>query len=505
MLSAVNARTRISLRAVCLLVALLLWPGAGGRPAAAQADETITWIGPTNLSHTPAASAHPAIVTDDHGYVYVFWSEELGGDPMRPEEHIRNTGNAIMYTRWDGESWTTPIDIQFLPDEPIAEYPAVDMDTQGTFHLVWTGMLNLYYSNAPSAEAGSAHAWSKPVLLTDMSALSPFGLDVLVDTSDVVHVAYADRGDEAGVYYTRSTDDGVTWQSAVRLSDPFGPLEAHFTTVMIIEDGSGNIHTVWGTNQVDGVGQAVYYARSTDRGDTWSAPVQLAFHDPDDFSVGTPYIMTVGASELHLIYVDGAVIGSRGRYHRISTDGGETWSEPRHIITDLMGMNGYVIPVIDGAGQMHLIINMRTVDGQVVGLYYARWLGNGWSPVVPVDVSNPSAHYTAVAVRLGNELHVVYTQLAGGEIWHLRGIIPAVKQEPARPWPSPVPPTPSPEPTVVTVQTPTPPPRPVVSPVSGAAQARYMGSPLMPGVGAAFSLVAVVFLWTWLRSRRNRP
>jgi len=48
----------------------------------------------------------------------------------------------------------------------------------------------------------------------------------------------------------------------------------------------------------------------------------------DDFVVGLPYLTARSPTELHLIYVDGEVIGSRGRYHRISRDGGETWSDP---------------------------------------------------------------------------------------------------------------------------------------------------------------------------------
>jgi hypothetical protein len=203
--------------------------------------------------------------------------------------------------------------------------------------------------------------------------------------------------------------------------------------IQVKTDGADRLHAVWQASAMNGPGNGVFHTYSSDGGDNWSMPQQLAFWDPDDFVVGLPYLTARSPSELHLIYVDGEVIGSRGRYHRISRDGGETWSSPRHIITDMMGINGYVVPIVDGAGQIHLIINMRTFETQVTGIYYARWLGTDWSQVIPVDTSIRSAHYTAATVRLGNELHIVYTQLAGGEIWHMMGTISNVNQVPALP------------------------------------------------------------------------
>ena len=47
----------------------------------------------------------------------------------------------------------------------------------------------------------------------------------------------------------------------------------------------------------------------------------------------------------------------------------------------MVGVNGYVVPIADGAGQLHLMIDMRTKDTQTVGIYYARWLRDSWSPV----------------------------------------------------------------------------------------------------------------------------
>lgn len=385
---------------------------------ASQGD--ILWSVPRNLSNTPQLSTHPAIIADDYGYVHIFWSEEVNGPVRRPGD-LGGDGNSILYTRWDGVGWTPPVDILFVPGEPVAEFIAVDLDSENRLHVVWTGQDNFYYSNALSWKAESAHAWRMPVVIASGSARSRTESSIIADANDVLHIVYATRGDGAGIYYTCSQDAGATWTSPSRLSQPFGLLEVSFSNVKMITDDLGYLHVVWQTNQHEGYGQAVYYARSVDGGMHWNTPWQFGYRDPGDIFVDWPYLAIRDDGEIHLIYVDG---GTRGRLHRITLDNGETWSEPRYILSELEGINGYVFPVVDETGDMHLIANMRTYGDNVVGIYYAGWDGAGWSPAVPLDNSSPaapSAHYAAAAVRLGYEIYVVYTDISVGDIWILQG------------------------------------------------------------------------------------
>lgn len=492
---------RALIRSIHLLTILLLLPCWWGVMSATAKSGTVIWSKPANLSDTPQSSGHPAIVADVYGCVHVFWSEDVGGEPVQPED-TGGHGNSIFYTRWDGVSWTPPTDILFVPGESIADFVSVDIDAEGRLYAVWTGQWDFYFSTAPGWQADSAHAWSKPVVVATNSARSFWESDIAVDASANLHIVYATRGDAAGIYYTCSHDGGATWELATRLSEPFDRLERGFSNVKVITDGAGCLHAVWQTIQEEGYGQAVYYVRSTDEGQSWSAPVQLGYRDPEDYEASLPCLTATGESELHLIYLDGS---SKGRCHRISLDGGETWSEAYDIITNMEGVNGYVIPLVDGSGQMHLVVNMRTRAGMVVGIYYAHWLGSGWSPVVPVDVSSPaahSAHYTAAAVRLGNELHVVYNQIRSGEIWYLRGALPAVEPEPALALPLPQT-SPPPTPTMAAA-TLTPAARSERRPIDLAAPSSVtspVSSALLPGIGTALALVISVIVWARVRSR----
>jgi BNR repeat-like domain len=506
-----SAKTRPHVRtlyqSICLLVLLLVTQYANREavPTVAQ-SAAVTWSRPVNLSNTLQGSGDPAIVADSYGNVHVFWSEDMGGQPQGAEGQFSG-GNSIFYTRWDGESWTAPIDILSVPDDYIADFVQVVVDAENRLHAVWTGQSSLYYSSAPAEMAYSARAWSKPVVLANNSARSAWMISIVADTAGTLHVAYATRGSEVGVYYTRSTDGGMDWGFPIKLSAVPDSLEDSFSDVRIVADSTGRLHVVWQTNQKAGYGQAIYYARSPDGGRNWGPPVRLGYREPDDFDVGYPYLVVRGESELHLIYN----AGSRpvGRYHRISRDGGETWGNPEQILTDMEGINGYVVPLVDGAGQMHLIIDMRTRDSQVVGLYYARWLETGWSPVVPLATESPygpSAHYTAAAVRLGNELHVVWTQLRFGEIWYLRGTVPGVTPEPTLERPFPATPTPSSFTASSLSQSPMPTSQPTAQPVDAAIPAsasRLTNNLVVYSLGVPFLLVLGVILGALIRARRR--
>jgi len=413
------------LRLISLLILLAsLWRKEEG-PVNAQSD-TILWSKPINLSNTPSLSTHPAIITDDYGYVHVFWSEEMGGR-ARESGDLGGPGNSIFYTRWDGVIWTPPVDILFVPSEIVAEYIAVTLDANNILHAVWTGQTDFYYSNAASGEADSAHAWSSPVWVATDSARGGSESNIVADAAGNVHIIYATRGGGAGIYHIRSQDSGATWGLEHRLSLPPTALEDSFTNVRITVDGADRLHVTWQTNQKGGSGQALYYTHSLDAGHVWSSPTQIGYYDVADTFLGWAYLTVGGDSDLHLVYVDGS---NKGRLHRTSLDGGATWRAPHYIIPEMEGVNGYVIPIVDNSGQMHLIVNMRTRAEQLVGVYYARWLESEWSRVIPLDnssVAAPSAHYTAAAVRLGNEIHIVYNQISVGEIWHLSGTLPLVE------------------------------------------------------------------------------
>ena len=470
-----------------------------GWPVRAAAQGAITWSEPLNVSISRTSSAHPAIVADAYGFVHVFWSEEMDGRQIASDE-LPEPPNTILYRRGDGQEWTEPLDILAVVGDPLADFVAATVDDMNQLHLVWTGLTNLYYSSAPAAEAYSVRAWSAPQMISRDSARSRYESDVAVDSQGNVHIVYATRGSAPGVFHIEAPAGTAVWSMPVRIADNLRANETVFKDVRLVIDASDRLHAVWATSNQNGYSQAVYYAGNDRLAATWDPPVLLADATIETGFTGWPYLLAHGQDQLMVIHVDQ---GNRGRIERTSVDAGKTWSEPHFILSSMEGVNGFLIPLVDGIGNLHLVINMRPTADQRVGIYYAPRAGLDWAPIIPVAVEapyGPTAHYTDAAVRLGNEIYIVWTQLHGGEIWYVRGQIAGVPEGQAL-----VPPTPTAMPTTAAVATAL-----NVEPTATASAAMPTGSaptspssfqPLLFGGLASALIVLVAVLWARARSR----
>jgi hypothetical protein len=387
----------------------------------AQSDD-VTWSLPMNLSNSSSRSLHPTIIADSHGYVHVFWSEVVDEYGMI-EGGASGTPNTIFYRRWDGDDWTEPVDILAVSDDPLADFVAVTIDRENQLHLSWTGLTQLYYSTALAVDAGSVRAWSRPQIIASGIARSRYESDIAVDSQGNVHIVYAMGGTVRGVLHSTLLRGTDLWTLPVGVSSYLRDDETAFKDVRLVIDDDDRLHAAWSTSNVNGYSQAVYYARSEPLGQAWDAPVLLADAAIDTGFTGWPALLISDRDHLLLIHVDQ---GNRGRIERTSIDGGMTWSDPRLILPSMEGVNGFLIPLRDGDGGLHLIINMRPSANQQVGIYYAPRADQDWASVTPVAVNEPygpSAHYTDATMRWGNEIHIVWTQLRDGEIWYVLGVI----------------------------------------------------------------------------------
>lgn len=423
------ARWSGALSMLALACALLLVA-----PSHTQAQASVRWGEPLNLSNSPTSSNHPAIIADPYGFVHVFWSEDLNGREIAQDE-TPDPGATIMYRRWDGAHWTEARDIIAVPDDTRADFVAVALDHANQLHLIWIGMTHLYYSSAPAGRADDVRAWAPPIVIDPDSARTEYEADIAADARGAVHIVYATRGATPGVFHTQLAAGSTTWSPPLRISEMLRVNEAAFKDVRLLTVGEDQLHAVWSTANTNGYGQAIYYARSVVVDGSWSPAVMLADATHNTALIGFPSLVADGNGELTLLHVDES---SNGRIERRSIDGGQSWSEPRRVIAEMEGVNGFLVPLLDGDQQLHLVINMRPSADQRTGIYAAPRAGLDWAPIVPVAVDapyGPSAHYADAALRVGNEIHVVWSQLRGGEIWHVQGTIGGVAPLPVLPLP----------------------------------------------------------------------
>lgn len=481
---------------LCLILAAL--SGLVSSPPS-MAQGGTEWSDPMLLSDPYYSSQASTIAADPQGNVHVMWSQATAEDPLAANS------DALFYTRWDGESWTSPIDVLVSPDGKGAGSPELATTPDGMVHAIWvTGGLigsTLLYSHAPACCADKPQNWSPPVAL-DSSVLDTAAL--IADTTGRLHVAYAPRDRPSTVAYLRSDDGGATWPTQVDVSADSLSGDEYVISPRLAADERGRVHMVWSVQPAPG--RYVMYARSDDGGDSWSTPQVIdswanAAYRPE-YGPTLIDVEAHGQDEVHLIW-DGAPTVERN--HSWSSDGGDTWSAPQVVFPEVtkLGRSGWNDMVFDSSGALHAVSLVGTG-----GALHSQWDGRVWSASKDISKSaqfpaDAGPEFLQSALSLGNRLHVTWLSKSNRPftVWYVEGITaaPAVAPQPltvVRPTPSVTPApianaesTPTAAPTLPQGLNPTP----LRSQASSAAA-------VLAGLVPALLLVAAVVIYR-LRSR----
>jgi hypothetical protein len=335
----------------------------------------------------------PIVVADQSGMVHVFWRFVVseGDDQTGPQ--------LIYYTRWDGTSWTEPIDViasSFISD------PSMTVDRTGQMHLVQFGPNSqLYYTQAPVSKAHSAYSWSNPTVVEQTN----MRMQIIADTTGKLHLVYPGT-ETSGPFYQTSDDGGDMWSFPVNISRT-SLFNASADYVRLVVSNDGTLHAVWTEFQLpDGwppVG--LFYSHSADGGQTWSEAFELAGEGYNQINVAT-----LDDNIVHVVW--NGMAGVHGRYHRWSWDGGRTWSETTKLNTrEQEGSTGPPPLVVDSGGTMHLLMTDGDMDGDDC-LLYSAWQSQRWSE--PICISGPEAKTSnyieepTMTASEGNRLHAVF-------------------------------------------------------------------------------------------------
>lgn len=325
---------------------------------------------------------------------------------------------AIFYARWRNGVWTPPVDI--IAMDNVLQGPSSVVDSFGRIHLIWQGPGNtLFYSSSSVAAATSAASWTSPLGLAQSNPHA----HLVIDDNGTLHLVYPGLV-ESGVFYMTSTDRGNTWSAPILVTSPVRVgATTNFTRLAVAS--SGGLHIVWTelTLPSGWPPLGVFYARSTDGGLTWSQPFALA---PDGHLEAN--IVIANESTVHTVW--NAMASISGRYHRWSNDEGATWSKvievaPRSLSGGSTGPPGLTV---DSAGRVHVVVNTgdtvpRTGTGDFGATLYSFWDGSAWSSLQNVSSAAPdyvslNNEESAIAAVQGNQLHVLFFGDETHTLWH---------------------------------------------------------------------------------------
>ena len=146
---------------------------------------------------------------------------------------------------------------------------------------------------------------------------------VIVRNVNYVFAAWEDfRNGSGDVYFNRSTDDGQTWElSAIGPLDNTDTPGANNSWWIRMSSSGNNVYVVWEDYRA-GTHSDIYFNRSTDNGLTWQTEQHIDGNTTSTSS--NPHIVSTG-NNVYVAFTDFRSGGMDDIYLARSTDGGATW------------------------------------------------------------------------------------------------------------------------------------------------------------------------------------
>jgi len=221
-----------------------------------------------------------------------FPSIALSGSSLHVVWHDNRDGNNEIYYKRStdgGLSWQA--DTRLTNNSAISQYPAVSV-SGSTVHVVWQdnrdGNDEIYYKR--STDGGTT--WQPDVRLTNDVLFSRF--PCVSVSGSVVHVLWQDfRDGNWRAYYKRSTDGGTNWQTDLPLTDNMA--NSQYPNVSATASA---VHTVW--RELRDGNNEIYYKRSTNNGITWEADVRLT----NNTAVSREPSVAISGQDVHVVWHD---------------------------------------------------------------------------------------------------------------------------------------------------------------------------------------------------------
>jgi len=211
-------------------------------------------------------------------------------------------------------------------------------------------------------------------------------------------VGYEGNGGAKGkvnVFVSRSTDGGSTWTTKTIDVSASPPDCSAFlcgwaylgAQLVMTSDESGNIYLLWNAGSDARGPERIYFAKSTDGGNTYSARAEVSTA-PAGTHHAFPAIAAAGNGDVRISWMDArASNGGLDRwnvYYRSSTNGGGSWSPEIDLSTSVSGFSyifpdGFRFPFgdyyeldIDEQGTAHVIFGEAMNYDSPGSIWYAK-------------------------------------------------------------------------------------------------------------------------------------
>ncbi|MBZ0203902.1 MAG: T9SS type A sorting domain-containing protein [Ignavibacteria bacterium] len=304
-------------------------------------DSGINWSNDIRLTNDTFSSEYPSVEVNGFA-IHIAWKDNRDGNE---EIYYKRSTDA-------GLNWSS--DTRLTNNSSVSERPSVTLMGNNIF-ICWNdsrdGNKEIYLVR--STDAGTS--WGPETRLTNNSAISDYP-DLAITTS-LWHLTWRDfRDGPPQVYYKRSTDNGTTWSSDMRLVNTAAEAEN------ISIDALGLfVHVSWADSRHSD--SEIYYKRSSDNGTTWSSDTRITNNTGDSEQPN----ISVSGIHVHIVWEDNRT-GQYQLYYRNSTNLGENWNSELRLINTSFSSR---YPSLNISGQVLHLAWEDHRDGNTE-IYYKR-------------------------------------------------------------------------------------------------------------------------------------
>lgn len=342
-----------------------------GSPDAWFAPPSI-WASPVEVASEGVLADSITAVVDANGRGYLFWLDAAG---------------AVRAARQSDAGWTAPVTLRQAQVGPLPVMAAT-ADASGNLLLAWVDATSgsLSFSRVAAERATSPGDWSEPVVVPTPrdGATTP---DLLALPNGSIALAYALPVNEGrGIYLTRSTDEGRSWDEPVLVFDASAVDWPTVDSPRLASTGLDGLHVFWQRRLQAGdpAADALFYARSDDGGDTWSLPDDArSGTEAAAGSYGWADMVGLGEQVLHRAWLrqegDRFVL-----WHQLSLDAGVSWERASALVDSGATATGAAALAASATGDVRLL--WPVVSGTAVAVEHAVWNGSDWERAEPLLV-----------------------------------------------------------------------------------------------------------------------
>jgi hypothetical protein len=208
---------------------------------------------------------------------------------------------------------------------------------------------------------------------------------------------------EYDIFFAVSTDNGQTFSTPINLSNNVG-----FSVDPQISTEGNNVYVVWGDNTAgSSINSDIFFAESNDNGQTFSLPENISNNPISSFN---PQI-SIEVNNVYVVWTDIDPLGDTDIFFAVSTDNGQTFSLPENISNNA---GESVDPQISTEGNNVYVVWTDTPIGNG-DIFFAVSTDNGQTFSLPENISNNAGGSFAPQISTeGNNVYVVWEDFTLG-------------------------------------------------------------------------------------------